>query len=167
MPEETKNEQPETPEAEDSGEDREGAAPDLLDEEENKKAKRKERLDEKHKIWLKKEEAEIESRKALTKAMLAQAAFFEKATTDVLPFVSDFFKTKAPDVIERMKQEMQGELDFSIAKVLYSAGMVDKELVDEMARRTYTPPPTEPERQDAASSVLDNFDPSQQHKPIM
>lgn len=87
-----------------------------------------------------------------------------KGLVKLVPLAEVFFKTKTPEVIEQFKLDLKRELDFSIAKVLFQAGLVDKELVDQMARQTYAPPPTQV-RPSAADDALGNFDPAKLGTP--
>lgn len=112
-------------------------------------------------------EATVAMKLALAKAAEAQASFYSGAA-NLVPLAEQFFKTKTPEVIESFKKELSAQLNFSIANVLYRAGLVDAELVDQMARQTHVAQPAQ-DVPDAAQSVLGNFDPSKfgAPKPIM
>lgn len=129
-------------------------------EEEAEREDRIKRFDEQRE---KEHEAELLFKKSLAAAADAQSEFF-KGLAKLIPLAEQFFKTKTPEVIEQFKLDLKRELDFSVAKVLWTAGLVDRELVDQMARQTYAPPPAQIQRS-AADDALGSFDPSKLGTP--
>lgn len=100
--------------------------------------------------------------------LLAKADFYRAGTSLVnkldesLPKLiakaEKFFETKEEAIIERLKQELTRQMNFLIVKILFDAGMVDRETLDKASMMSHTVlAPQDPVQPGVGDDVLSNF----------
>ena len=104
-----------------------------------------------------------EKMKAETALLEEKTAFYQtlnKSIPIVVEKAEEFFKIKSEDLVKSIQDKVTGNLDFMIVRVLFDAGLVEKEALDKVAFRAQTmynqgqqPQPVD----DAASAAMGNF----------